>query len=146
MSNTLIIDARHELSLSQKLICNSLTLALWSLWLYLCMPAIGLVIHLSGFKGFYRQMVEAQSLWPHLPHALLSFLLIQLGAASLLAIWATLTRNDASNRALPPDVHEYAKHFGLDGQQLRDARKHAITVVHHDEQGQIIRLESKPAA
>lgn len=41
-------------------------------------------------------------------------------------------------------LSDYARHFQLPEQEVMDGRASSICVVHHDEHGRIIRIDSQP--
>ncbi len=123
MKNPLIINARHQLRWHQRFVSDASTLLLWSVWLWLCRPVV--------FPWHAGAMVSLEGA-----------MLALVGTGALLMIWNRL----ASQPAVRPRLQakpDFASHFALDARLISDARDSAVCVVHHDEQGRIVSIESK---
>ncbi|HTQ37108.1 MAG TPA: poly-beta-1,6-N-acetyl-D-glucosamine biosynthesis protein PgaD [Steroidobacteraceae bacterium] len=139
MANHLIINARRQLSWNRRLFSDASTLALWSMWLWLCRSAL---LRLAGIVGVAIGMrhtaAHAQS-----PDDMVSFedaAAALFGTCSLLMLWNRL----ASQPAPTPRVQfspDYAGYFRIDPRELASARASRICVVHHDESGRILRID-----
>ncbi|MEJ0098301.1 MAG: poly-beta-1,6-N-acetyl-D-glucosamine biosynthesis protein PgaD [Pseudomonadota bacterium] len=66
-----------------------------------------------------------------------------IGTCTLLMLWNRLSTQPSPlpRLALVPD---YAGHFGIEPRQLTEARDSNVCVVHHDEAGRILRIDSAP--
>jgi poly-beta-1,6-N-acetyl-D-glucosamine biosynthesis protein PgaD len=144
MSASHIIDARHQLRWYQRLLSDVSTALLWSGWLWLWAPlvsAYGSLLHLGG-----RLTPLLAKLAPLGSEGLLGQSVMALvGTSGTLIVWNRLPgpRADAAPALA---VRDYARHFELPEHELREARKSAVCVVHHDAEGRIVRLESRAAS
>jgi poly-beta-1,6-N-acetyl-D-glucosamine biosynthesis protein PgaD len=147
VQHPLIINARRQLRWHQRLFCDASTFALWSMWLWMCRPVLLSAMGLVGMMMGYHHPAKH----PLFPGAMVSaedavFLLLCTGG--LLMLWNRV----ASQPAVRPRVNavpDYARYFDLDPRAIADARQSGVCTVHHDEQGRIVRIESRdvlPAA
>lgn len=142
MHSPLIINARGRLAWHQRLFSDASTLALWSMWLWMCRPAlmaaVGVVGVLSGLGHGSVQAALPGTMWSLEEEA---FAL--LGTGALLMLWNWLSTRPAPRPAVQA-TPDYAAYFGLSQRALAAGRDSRVCVVHHDEQGRIVRLESLP--
>jgi poly-beta-1,6-N-acetyl-D-glucosamine biosynthesis protein PgaD len=64
------------------------------------------------------------------------------GTSGTLLLWNLLP----ARKACAPEVHslgDYARHFELPEQELQAGRETSVCVVHHDDDGRIIRIEAR---
>ena len=140
MANQLIINARSQLSWNRRLFSDASTLALWSMWLWLCRSAL---LRLAGIVGLAVGMRHTVA---HAQPAddMVSFedaAAALLGTCSLLMLWNRLATQPAPiPRALP--APDYASFFGIDPAELAIARASRVCIVHHDERGSILRIDA----
>ncbi|CUA82785.1 poly-beta-1,6-N-acetyl-D-glucosamine biosynthesis protein PgaD [Gulbenkiania indica] len=142
MSDNLIINARDQLSWSQRLLSNASTAALWAGWLYLWRPFVNFGNWVYGFGANYHSVVlkMAASLAPgSLEHSVYALV----GTSGTLLLWSRLPARRVSDAQPSREITEYASHFGLPEEELAAAREASITVVHHDDHGRIIRIERR---
>jgi poly-beta-1,6-N-acetyl-D-glucosamine biosynthesis protein PgaD len=135
-----IINVRNQLSWYHRLYSDASTLALWSAWLWLCrpviLPAIGMVGVALGMKHPVRGTPAANAL----PSVEVMALLL-IGVSALLLLWNRLSREPAVRPRIDL-LPDYSRHFGLTTEQITAARDSRRCVVHHDEQGRIVGIES----
>jgi poly-beta-1,6-N-acetyl-D-glucosamine biosynthesis protein PgaD len=65
------------------------------------------------------------------------------GASGTLLVWNRLPARKICASAGELSVREHARHFQLPERELLAGRHASVCVVHHDEEGRIIRLESR---
>jgi poly-beta-1,6-N-acetyl-D-glucosamine biosynthesis protein PgaD len=135
-----IINIRNQLSWYHRLSSDASTLALWSAWLWLCRPvilaAIGMVGVMFGMKHPVRGAPAANAL-----PSLEEMVLVLIGVSALLLLWNRLSRQPAVRPRIDL-LPDYGRHFGLTTEQISAARDSRRCVVHHDEQGRIVGIES----
>jgi poly-beta-1,6-N-acetyl-D-glucosamine biosynthesis protein PgaD len=140
VQNTLIINARRQLSWYRRLWSDASTFALWSAWLWLCRPAVFAVTGLlSVVLGVKHPPLNAVAVGPALSYEWVVLALI--GTSSLLLLWNRLSSQPAVRprfTAMP----DYASHFSLEPQEIAAGRDSTVCVVHHDEHGQITRIHA----
>ncbi|AXK40198.1 poly-beta-1,6-N-acetyl-D-glucosamine biosynthesis protein PgaD [Crenobacter cavernae] len=145
-TQTLIIDARHQLNLPQRMLSSTLTAMLWMLWFYLWLPALSLLAWLSGFRAFYQQMI-AQPVWLRGPQTFSMYLLTLFAAACALALWARLSQRQGLGCALQQGrtvpLFDYAQHFGANAGEIETGRDASVVVVHHDAEGRIVQIATQ---
>jgi poly-beta-1,6-N-acetyl-D-glucosamine biosynthesis protein PgaD len=125
----MIIDARRQLSWNRRLFSDVSTLALWSMWLWMCRPVL-----------FGTRHAFAHGLPTHGVLALEDVVAALIGTCIVLMLWNRL----ASQPAPTPRINlapDYSGHFGLDPRELALARSSSICVVHHDELGRILCID-----
>jgi len=120
------------------------TLALWSAWLWMCRPAILGGVGMLGVAFGMRRPVRAALAANPLP-SFEEMALLLIGVSALLLLWNRLSREPAVRPRfdLLPD---FERHFGLDGDLIGAARDSKRCVVHHDDLGRIIAIESAAPA
>lgn len=142
-TSSLIIDARRHLTLPQRLLSSGLTALLWGLWLYLWLPALGLLAWLGSLRGLLHLAAQPASL--RLPPTLPGHLLTLLATAGALGLWARLSQRRMRAAPRPcdrePSPADYARDLGADPEQVAAGRDAAIVVVHHDNTGRIVAIE-----
>ncbi|HMA13051.1 MAG TPA: poly-beta-1,6-N-acetyl-D-glucosamine biosynthesis protein PgaD [Steroidobacteraceae bacterium] len=140
MNTRPIINIRHQLRWHRRLYSDASTLALWSAWLWLCRPAILGAIGMVGMAFGRRH----PALGTPAANALPSFeemALLLIGVSALLLLWNRLSREPAVRPRVEP-LPDFERHFGLTADQITAAREGQRCVVHHDDQGRIVTIES----
>jgi biofilm PGA synthesis protein PgaD len=145
--DNLIIDAGHQLTLLQRLLSMTFTTLLWLFWVYLWMPLISLVGWYFGFQLFYDEMVLHEG-WYSLVKLLLIYALIVAVLGGLLILWARINylRFSRKERRRPvPNLSPatQARDFGVVVDEVSHGRSSQISVVHHDQEGQIVKIEPR---
>lgn len=141
MPDSLIIDARHRLRWHQRLFSDATTAMLWGAWLWLWRP----VLHLFAWVGGLG-MSAAPALTKFLASQpmpdLQSSVAALAGTSGTLLLWNLLP----ARRAASPEactVHDYARHFELPAELIAERRDSKVCVVHHDEHGRIVHIETR---
>lgn len=137
MSDSLIINARHQLRWHQRLFSDASTAMLWGAWLWLWRPVVGTFNWLWSLgASFHPALLK-------LLGGAINFegsVVMLAGTSGTLLLWNMLPSRKAQAR----EVHvlrDYARHFQLSEQDVLKGRASSICVVHHDEQGRIIRID-----
>jgi poly-beta-1,6-N-acetyl-D-glucosamine biosynthesis protein PgaD len=139
MSESLIINDRRQLHWQHRLFGDASTAALWGFWLWLCRPLIGVVALLAG-SGFATKhgLVHVALGGPvSMGHTALALC----STSGSLLLWNMMVERrtrDLPAQALP----NYAAYFDLPVQQIQAGRDSKVSVVHHDETGRIVRVET----
>ena len=147
MANPLIINARRQLSWNRRLFSDASTLALWSMWLWLCRSALIRLVGMFGVAfGLRHSAVHdgsvGQLVFAGAALTIEDAIAALLGTCGVLMLWNRL----ASRPAPTPRVNlvpDYAAYFGLESQQLTEARSSSVCTVHHDEAGRILRIVAR---
>ena len=141
MNNTLIINARKHLGWHRRIASDAGTAVLWAFWLWLCRPAMNV----------FNWTLAARFGLPGAGHKLLAagaagFLegtaVTLVGTSGALLIWNRLT-GQRRRRTPTVEIPDYASHFGISANELTAARSAGICVLHHDDSGRIVRLETR---
>jgi poly-beta-1,6-N-acetyl-D-glucosamine biosynthesis protein PgaD len=136
----LVIDLRQHLPWHKRYVSNTTTALMWGAWLMLLRPflLVWILIQLQKSAAVHH-LLNALSL--SLEYGGLELLLCSVG----LLLWnrfmplATAKKPDLE----PPLASQhYADYFALATQQIELSRNSKITVVHHNQQGQIVDLEA----
>jgi poly-beta-1,6-N-acetyl-D-glucosamine biosynthesis protein PgaD len=142
MAHSLIINARRELGWHRRLFSDASTAMLWGFWIWLWRPVLSAVSWLAGPRlGLQHSLAKALALI--VPASTVENTAVALfGTSGSLLLW-----NLFSVRRAPqpesPGLPDYARHFGLSEKQVADGRTQQICTVHHDERGQILRIETR---
>jgi poly-beta-1,6-N-acetyl-D-glucosamine biosynthesis protein PgaD len=144
MPDALIINAHHRLRWHQRLAAAVLTALLWAGWLWLWHPVLQALHWLGALPG---------GTTPAAPLTLAEIDAISLDQAAFAlaatAVTLLLWRLLPTRRVQAPDAEtldEYARYFRLPPEEIRSGRDTQVNVVHHDEQGRIVRIEPRPPA
>ena len=134
MNHALIIDARQQLRWHQRLFSDTSTAMMWGIWLLLWRPVLiftwvmsvkhpAALLHFLNMASFEDYMTALFS------------------AVAALLLWSTLPSHKVKN-PVARTLDDYASHFGIQPEQIEAGRAQTICVVHHDDEGRIIRIES----
>jgi poly-beta-1,6-N-acetyl-D-glucosamine biosynthesis protein PgaD len=143
MSGSLIIDARHRLRWHQRLVSDASTALMWAVWLWLWSPALRSFAWLSdlgirSYPAVMKLLASGQAF------GLEGYVVALFGTSGTLLVWNRLP----ASKVRAPEVQslrDYARHFEVPEHELQASRCASICVVHHDESGRIVRLESRDA-
>lgn len=143
-----IISNPHLLSRGQRLVGGALTLAFWSIWLYILTPLLSLLTWIFGLSLFYEEFVArdgAAEILDMLPFLLFS---ATLPSAALL-IWARynyLRFRGIQRRARRSDVslEELAIYCGLEEEMILLLQNSPLLTVEHDGQGKLLEVHPGP--
>lgn len=132
----LIIDLRHQLPWHKRYLSMTMTAMLWAVWLFLWRPvvlAMGLlsVQNPKLFQHFlevFAQVVE---------HGFTALV----GSAVSLWLWSNLMSSKADKHMDVQSCDTYATHFEIEQPHLQQIRQQKIMTVHHNAQGNIIKIE-----
>jgi poly-beta-1,6-N-acetyl-D-glucosamine biosynthesis protein PgaD len=136
----LIINVRRQLRWRHRLFSDASTLALWSAWLWLCRPAILGGAGMAGVAFGMKRPAPGTLAANALP-SVEEMALVLIGVSALLLLWNRLSREPAVRPRvdLQPD---FSRHFGLPAEVIQTARHRKRCVVHHDDLGRIVAIES----
>lgn len=140
MRRSLIINARHQLHWHHRLVSDAFTAMLWGGWLWLWRPVMGTFNWLSGVgANFHPTLMKLLGGIINLEGSAVMLA----GTSGTLLLWRLLPSRTAHSEEAH-DLGDYARHFQLPEQEVMDGRASSICVVHHDEHGRIIRIDSQP--
>lgn len=139
-AKSLIIDVRSQLHWQHRMLSDLSTALLWGVWFYLWRPIAGVIAWLHHWS----MVVRPGSTKVMLSSAVsLEGLVAVFGAAGTLMLWSLLPKRGVSRKPVVNTVEDVAKHFELPVQHLERAQQAGICVVHHDEQGRIVRIDTQ---
>jgi len=142
VSEKLIINARRQLSWRRRVLSDVTTVALWLGWIYLWLPAyhkLHEVIRLKmSFEPAAIEVLETVD-----PISIRHSLVALLGTCALLLLWTLLPKRQVTKAHAVATLADYAQRFNLRGDDITAGRNSRVTVVHHDDDGAIVRIESK---
>ncbi len=150
MSTTLIIDRPSLIPPHKRILFGVVTLAIWSLWLYLWLPVatfIGWVI--GGFLGYQHMVVLGG--YVDLLRLLSWYALIVLMLGGALVVWATynLLRFRGKERRIPLQdvgINAFGRYFGVATDDLTAWRQAKLLNVHHSGEGILQRIDFRTSA
>ena len=133
---SIIIDIRHQLPWQQRCLTAMTTVLLWAGWLVLWQP---LMISLGVFDQNNHQLVNQimHVFWSVIENGFVAIL----ACALMLWLWSNFIPAKSIKYVQPKGITDYAAHFELSAEQIHRSRQQKIVTVHHDESGQIIRIE-----
>jgi poly-beta-1,6-N-acetyl-D-glucosamine biosynthesis protein PgaD len=141
MTDSLIINARPYLGWHQRLFCDASTAMMWGLWLWLWRPLLNVYSWTMGLGvGLHTTLLKMLAVG--VPVSFEGSAVALVSTSSTLLLWKFL----GTEKALQPQarqLHDYAAHFGLSEQAIASGRSSAVSVVHHDEHGRIVRIEAR---
>ncbi len=141
MSGSLIINARDRLSWQQRFFSDASTVVMWGAWLKLWYPlakAVALVTKLSILTHLSLMKVASAESIAGVPRYAVALVLTSGG----LVVWSRFP----SFKLCTPEVRtssDYAEHFGVHEAELQAGQQSSVCVVHHDESGRIVRIETR---
>lgn len=135
-NNHLIIDLRRYLPWHKRYASNTSTALMWAVWLLLWRP----LLIVLGVVSLQKQ---------HVVHQLFSAfgLGLEHGVIALLAcvvallLWTNFIPSKQVKKSPTKTMSDYVQHFELPVQQIEQGREQKISVVHHDSEGKITRIE-----
>lgn len=135
----LVIDLRHLLPWHKRYMSNTTTALMWGAWFMLWRPflLVWILIQLQKSTAVHH-LINALSI--SLEYGGLELLLCSVG----LLLWSRFmpsVSDKMENSEHPLATQQYADYFELSNQKIVQSRQHKITVVHHNDQGQIVDLE-----
>jgi poly-beta-1,6-N-acetyl-D-glucosamine biosynthesis protein PgaD len=140
MSGSLIIDARRLVPWPRRLCSDLSTSMMWGIWLKLWVPLwAGWLPQLAARSqpGSFDRLVSGSA-----TQSVQCCVLALAGISGALLVWKELPANGVrAPKALA--LRDYARHFGLPEDAIVDGRLASVCVVHHDESGRIVRLETR---
>jgi poly-beta-1,6-N-acetyl-D-glucosamine biosynthesis protein PgaD len=139
-----IINARSQMRWRHRLFSDASTLALWSAWLWMCRPAILGGVGMVGVAFGMKHPAPGTPAANAMP-SLEEMVLLLIGVSALLLLWNRLSRQPAVRPRIDV-LPDFQRHFGLNAEQIDVARDSQRVVVHHDEQGRIVAIESASPA
>ena len=142
-----IIINRPELqSPLQRLTTRGITFVFWVLWIYLWLPLISLVAWWVGIQLFREHMLDNDG-YKVLFNDMHQYAVVIAIIAVVLIGWARYNlvrfRDKGSRRSsMPVDLATQAQTFKVEPQQLGEWRRAKRLIIHHDKQGDIIKVET----
>ena len=125
MSNSLIINVRGRLHWRRRLFSDTTTAAVWGYWLWLCRPMVGTLTVLLGSPLFIGQAA------------------IALGSTSGTLLLLNFASDRRRNVPVLRGTPDYESYFGLSRQQIDQGRNSRAAVVHHSDDGRIVRISAR---
>jgi poly-beta-1,6-N-acetyl-D-glucosamine biosynthesis protein PgaD len=144
MSNNLIINARNSLSWHQRLFSDTTTAVAWGGWLFLWRPILATVGALSSWSATLPNML-VKLLGGTSPADIVYSLVAVVGGSGTLLLWNHLVPARKADSHRVQVLRDYAAHFQLPEQTILAGRVSTVSVVHHDEHGRIIGIETRDA-
>lgn len=140
MSEPLIINVSRDLGWRRRLASRASTLALWGGFAFLWLPVL-LKLHevVKQRLSFEPAAIEVLEIVDPLSpwHSLIALL----GTCALLLLWSLLPSRKAGATHTAETPEALALGFGLEPETVSTAQGARICVVHHDEQGRVVKLE-----
>jgi poly-beta-1,6-N-acetyl-D-glucosamine biosynthesis protein PgaD len=136
MRERMIINARRELGWRHRLLSDVLTACLWVGWILLWIPVFRKLhevirLHLN-FEPAAREVLETVT-----PISIEHSLIALIGTSGLLMLWSLLPKRSVVHSHVTLSTADYARHFAIPEQEIRDGLDVRICVVSHDDDGTI---------
>lgn len=133
-TESLIIDARQQLPWHRRFFSDTSTATMWVVWLLLWRP----LLLVTGFMSVKQHHVLA----PIIGIDIEEYLVALFACAAALLLWSGLPAKQVRH-AQARQTSDYATYFDLPLENIESSRQSQICVVHHDENGKIIRIEQR---
>lgn len=141
MTDSLIINARPHLRWHRRIFSDASTAMLWGFWLWLWRPLLSLYGWLVGLHAGLQPVVLKMLNFGG-PVSIEGSAVALVSTSSTLLLWSALTPQQ-NQKPQVNQLQDYASHFGLSEQHLLSGRNSSVCVVHHDEHGRIVRIETR---
>ena len=141
---TLILNKRHELPRTKRLVWDSVTILLWFGFFYMWTPVLHIfyrIVTLNAPPDELSDWIYDKIYSVTVEHAL--YMLI--GTPIILFILSRLNRHQAQSEHLLYESSDYANYFNLSDTQLQECVNSQLVTVHFDEHGHIIYLDNQIA-
>jgi len=141
MTGSLIIDARDRLRWHQRFWSDASTFLMWGAWLKLWYPVIRSFAwgaHLGALSRAAQLTLLSGGRAGDLPR----YAVALAGTSGTLLLWSRLPGLRVSQPRVAT-VSDCARHFEIAEDEILAGRGSAVCVVHHDEQGRIVRVEPR---
>lgn len=135
-TQSLIIDLRQQLPWHRRYASTTTTALLWGVWFLLWRPIVLLLTVV-----LYSKPYGVHKFWNAFWFGLQIDMILLLLCAAVLCLWCKLIPSHTVKQVKRKTTTDYARHFALPEQEIVTCRSQKITTVHHNEQGQIIRLD-----
>jgi poly-beta-1,6-N-acetyl-D-glucosamine biosynthesis protein PgaD len=141
MRDSLIINARHQMRWYQRLFSDASTAMLWGFWLWLWRPVLSIFAWLGSFgASFQPTLIKLVSNGS--PLNIEGSMMALVGTSGTLLLWNLLPARKAETPKVMT-LRDYAAHFELPELEIINGRASSVCVVHHDEDGRIVRVDSR---
>ena len=136
-ANSLIIDVRHQLPWHKRYFSTTTTAMMWGGWLLLWRPFILVWVLIELQKTHIAQRLMA-AFSDGIERGVVALFI----CAIALLLWGLLPAKRVHKKhAIEKTLPEYARYFELSEQEIQTGRQQKVSIVHHDENGKIIRVE-----
>ncbi|ENW03220.1 poly-beta-1,6-N-acetyl-D-glucosamine biosynthesis protein PgaD [Acinetobacter beijerinckii] len=136
-ANSLIIDLRRQLPWHKRYFSTTTTAMMWAGWLLLWRPFILVWVLIELQKTHIAQRLMA-AFSDGIERGVVALFM----CAIALLLWGLLPAKRVHKKhAIEKTLPEYARYFELSEQEIQIGRQQKVSIVHHDENGKIIRVE-----
>ncbi|MDF2418783.1 poly-beta-1,6-N-acetyl-D-glucosamine biosynthesis protein PgaD [Acinetobacter beijerinckii] len=136
-ANSLIIDLRRQLPWHKRYFSTTTTAMMWAGWLLLWRPFILVWVLIELQKTHIAQRLMA-AFSDGIERGVVALFM----CAIALLLWGLLPAKRLHKKhAIEKTLPEYARYFELSEQEIQTGRQQKVSIVHHDENGKIIRVE-----
>lgn len=136
-ANSLIIDLRRQLPWHKRYFSTTTTAMMWAGWLLLWRPFILVWVLIELQKTHIAQRLMA-AFSDGIERGVVALFM----CAIALLLWGLLPAKRVHKKhAIEKTLPEYASYFELSEQEIQTGRQQKVSIVHHDENGKIIRVE-----
>lgn len=135
-TQSLIIDLRQQLPWHRRYVSTTTTALLWGVWFLLWRPIVLILMVV-----LYSKPYGVHKFWNAFWFGLQIDMILLLLCAGVLFLWCKLIPAHTVKQVKPKTTLDYARHFQLPEQEVIMSRSQKITTVHHNEHGQIIRVD-----
>lgn len=139
-NKSLIIDLRSQLQWHQRMLTDVFTALLWGVWFYLWRPIAGLIAWLHNWSVMMR---PASTKFLFTGALSLEGLMTVFGAAGTLMLWSLLPKRGVAKQPVVNTLNDAAAYFGLPVASIEQGQAASTCVVHHDDCGRIVRIETQ---
>ncbi|ENW78610.1 poly-beta-1,6-N-acetyl-D-glucosamine biosynthesis protein PgaD [Acinetobacter sp. ANC 3929] len=136
-ADSLIIDVRRQLPWHKRYFSTTTTAMMWAGWLLLWRPFILVWVLVELQKTHIAQRLMS-AFSDGIEHGVTALFM----CAVALLLWGLLPAKRVHKKhAVEKTLPDYARYFELPEQEIQVGRQQKVSIVHHDENGKIIRVE-----
>ncbi|MCH7297249.1 poly-beta-1,6-N-acetyl-D-glucosamine biosynthesis protein PgaD [Acinetobacter higginsii] len=136
-ADSLIIDVRRQLPWHKRYFSTTTTAMMWAGWLLLWRPFILVWVLVELQKTHIAQRLMS-AFGDGIEHGVTALFM----CAVALLLWSLLPAKRVHKKhAVEKTLPDYARYFELAEQEIQIGRQQKVSIVHHDENGKIVRVE-----
>lgn len=136
-NNPLIIDLRSFLPWHKRYASGTSTAVMWAVWLLLWRPLL-LVMGIMSLQKQHLLTHLFSAFGLGIEHGIMALF----SCSIILLLWSNFMPKLTVKKTASKTLHDYEQYFNLPINKIEAGQSQKITVIHHDDSGHIIQIES----